>query len=216
MSTPPLPPCPPYYTTANPGPTAASSVVSTTVDSTGETSFPEESPALPGLGVPEPCPTCGGKAKLEKIGQGHTALHYIKCQNASCGVRTGCEVSKGDAVKVWNVRPPNKTLKEKEALELVIKHMKSEQAKLTAITEKATSRIVQAVTKFPAVFGGSIGSNTLEVGVSFLESIVHRQEQLLLKTPSERARFAKLRDEALAICSGVKIEPAPTDKPTSP
>lgn len=49
-----------------------------------------------------PCPCCGSRAELR-----HTSGwdYYVKCTNASCGLRTkNCHENENGAVIIWNRR----------------------------------------------------------------------------------------------------------------
>lgn len=49
-----------------------------------------------------PCPCCGSRAELRHTSAGDD---FVKCTNASCGLRTkNCHENENGAVSIWNRR----------------------------------------------------------------------------------------------------------------
>lgn len=49
-----------------------------------------------------PCPCCGSRAELRHTSGGDD---FVKCTNASCGLRTkNCHENENGAVSIWNRR----------------------------------------------------------------------------------------------------------------
>lgn len=58
----------------------------------------------------EHCPCCGKRAELEY--DKATGFYRIVCTNAACRLRTGTYRGRGEALKRWNRRQDNATIKE--------------------------------------------------------------------------------------------------------
>ena len=173
----------------------------------GDDEFELGGEAKDNLAAPLKCPTCGSKSELLEMGNGPSAMYYIKCAGPNCGVRTGCEISKGDATAVWNQRP--KKLPDKRIAELAAKART-----LNADVDKFLQRISRCVIKYPQMFGASPGDNAVERGIIFVEEMCDRQEKIHKMPKGLIKRYSELRQQAMALL--VPTVPTITTSPTTP
>lgn len=142
-----------------------------------------------------PCPCCGAHAEFDQMS---SSMHYVKCSNEDCGIKTKCHPSKDTAKACWEKRTKTEQQAAEEKIDEFMRNQNNRDAldrrvmDLKKQLDKDVSRIGKLVAKNKGFFNARTGQNTITLAADYLESAVAGSKQ---NTAATQAQLSKAMNE---------------------